>query len=314
MGNIGPGPRVRRTIGRTALLAPCLAASLAGCAHRDVVDTPVGWWHQLQGGAIAEQRPPPPGLNDPYPQIGTTPERPPAVASLDLRHSVTTALLRQRNLTARLDANDPIPEAVARPAPRPQAPPQPAAAGGSSAMLDAAQAPPGPAARAAASATDAEPELAMPAVQVQAADVSGGPVTMPAIPGAPPPPPRLPGVAISADLPDPRQPASRRLPDYRVVPLAGTSVAFAPGTDTMLGGQMPALHAIAARRGAGALLVRGYGDAAAPDPDSQAQALSVAALRARSVAEALQSDGVPAGSIRIRAEAFGRGASVSLLQ
>lgn len=346
MGKAGMRPTTRapgactRAGGCAVLLAVLL---LAGCGHRDAVDAPVGWWHQLQGGAIAEQRPPPPGVNDPYPRIGTTPAHAPAVASLDLRRSVTTDLLRQRNLANRLDANDPIAAAPAAPVRRPAAPAPPAATGGSSAMLDAAQAPPNPTAPGptapgptapgpavpgqAASGpigpgpasgkllpADAEPELALPAVQVQAADASGGQVTISAIPGAPPPSPRLPGLAIPASLPTLGLPASSRRPDYAVAPVSGTAIAFASGTDTMLGGQAGALHAIAAHRGGGAVFVHGYGDSAAPDPATQSQALSVAALRARAVAEALQAEGVPAGSIRLRAEAFGRGASVSLVQ
>jgi outer membrane protein OmpA-like peptidoglycan-associated protein len=309
---------VRATIGGSRIVLPGLltaALALSGCAHRDVVDTPVGWWHQLQGGAIAEQRPPPPGVNDPYPRVGTTPAHAPAVASIELRRSVTAGLMNQRNLTTRIDANSPIPEPAAppRPAPSPAPVPAPApgsaapaaAAGASSATLDAAQAPAGPAA--APPVIDAEPELALPAVQVQAVDT--GPVTMPAIPGAPPPPPRLPGLALPVGLP-----VSARLPDYQVAPPSGTVIAFAPGTDTMLRGQQGALHAIAARRAGGSIVVYGYGDASAPDPDAQAQALSVATLRARTVAEALQGEGVPARSILLRAEAFGRGASVNLLQ
>ena len=329
MGKTGPGLRTRpgprggvRVGFAPAALLPVLL--LAGCAHRDAVDAPVGWWHQLEGGAIAEQRPPPPGVNDPYPKVGTTPAHAPAIASLDLRRSVTTDLLRQRNLANRLDANDPIPVAVARPA-KPAAAPAAPAAGGSSAMLDAAQAPPsnpktpGPAPAGKPAPTpppdaDAEPELALPAVVVQAPDASGGPVVMPAIPGAPPAAPRLRGLAVAASPPTMGLPASERLPAYTVAPVVGTPIDFVAGTDTMLGGQSGALHAIAARRGGGAILVHGYGDAAAADPDTQSQALSVAALRARTVAEALQAEGVPAGSIRLRAEAFGRGASVSLVQ
>ena len=309
-----------------------IVAGLAGCAHQDVVDTPVSWWHQLQGGAIAEQRPPPPGVNDPYPAIGTTPAHAPPMASVELRRSVTASLLRQRNLTTRLDAADPIPDPVATPAagkppgataaPSPASPASPASgspasgspasgspASGSSASLDAAEAPsakPGPVAQ----DQDSEPELAMPALQLQPADASGVAVVLPAIPGAPPIPPRLPGLRVQPGMPAADHPP----PDYAVAPVLGTQVAFAAGTDTMLSGQAGVLHAIAARRGAGGILVRGYGGAAAADADTQAQALSVAALRARTVAEALQAEGVPAGAILLRAEAFGRGASVSLVQ
>ena len=307
MGNNRPGPRVRVAIGgsMSPIAAFFLVSTLAGCAHRDVVDTPVGWFHQLEGGAIAQQRPPPPGADDPYPKIGTTPAHAPAVSSLDLRHSVTGALLRQRNLTTRLDANDPIPEAAALP-PAPVKAVPAAATGSSSASLDAAQT----TARAAPAVSpdvDAEPELAMPAVQLQAA--AGETVVMPAIPGAPPASPHLPGLAAPAG-----RPAAEKLPDYRTGPVVGTPIGFSPGTDTMLGGQLGALHAVAVRRGTGTLHVTGYGDAGAADPETQSQALSVAALRARTVGEALQSEGVPARSIVLHAEAFGRGASVSLVQ
>ncbi len=338
MGQTGRRPRARATdrrrppaaasttaIPTLVLPAILLTLGLAGCAHRDVVDTPVGWWHQLQGGAIAEQRPPPPGVDDPYPAIGTTPAHPPPLASVELRRSVTASLLRQRNLTTRLDAADPIPDPVATPpaarppgaagtppasgVPAPGAPAPGAPASGASAALDAAQAPAaGPAT--AAHDQDSEPELAMPALQLPPADASGVAVVLPAIPGAPPAAPRLPGLRVQPGMPA----ADRAPPDYAVAPVAGTEVAFAAGTDAMLGGQAGALHAIAARRGAGAILVRGYGGAAASDADSQAQAVSVAVLRARSVAEALQAEGVPASAILLRAEAFGRGASVSLVQ
>ena len=302
------------------------AASLAGCAHQDVVDTPVGWWHQLQGGEIAKQRPPPPGIDDPYPSVGTTPEHPPPVASVALRQSVTLALQRQRNLTTRINANQPLPPASAPPAPAPSTKTGAAPAVGSSATLDAAQAQPAPtpgpapgpipgpaigtpaATASATPADDPAPELALPAVQVQQA-LDAAPVTLPAIPGAPPPPPRLPGIAVAAGVP-----ADKVLPDYQVAPVAGTQIEFSPGSDSLLGGQHGALHAIAMRRGSGEIVVRGYGDAAAPDTDSQAQALTLASLRARAVAEALGSDGVPASAILLQAEAFGRGASVSLLQ
>ena len=301
MGKGKPEPRVRPVTRAMFVLA---LSGMAGCAHQDVVDTPVGWWHQLQGGEIAKQRPPPPGLDAPYPLIGTTPAHAPQVASLALRQSVTSALQRQRNLTVRRDANTPIPPPVA---PQKPAPPAVAPTGGSSATLAAAQAPSAPAA-AATTASDAAPQLALPAVQVQPAG-DAAPVTLPAIPGAPPPPPLLPGLDLAPDLP-----ATEKPPDYLVAPPSGTVLAFAPGTDSLIGGQQGALHAVAVRRAGGNLVVRGYGDAQAASTDAQVQALTLASLRARAVARALEGEGVPAKSILLQAEAFGRGTSVSLYQ
>ena len=297
MGVVVKQPRVGWAVRTLFLIA---TAALAGCAHQGVVGTPVSWWHQLEGGAIARQRPPPPGVNDPYPAIGTTPAHPPQVASLALRQSVTAGLQRQRNRTTRIDANTPLPPPAPASSPGASKPTR----GASSATLAAAQAMPGPQTHPAA---DPSPELALPAVQVQPAGDAAA-VELPAIPGAPPPPPRLPGVRAVAGIP-----ASAPPPDYQVAPVAGTRIAFAPGTDSIGPDQQGTLHAIAMQRGSGNLLVHGYGDADTASADAQAQALTLASLRAGSVARALQDQGVPAKSILLEAQAFGRGASVSLV-
>lgn len=297
------------------------AALMAGCAHRDPVDTPVAWWHQLEGGAIARQRPPPPGVDDPYPAIGTTPAAAPRVASAELRRSVTEQLVEQRNLSARLNAHDPLPPpAAVAPASR-TAKATPVSAANpaqSSATLDAADAPPAPApapapatraaagAAAAGGAGDAA-ELAMPAV-VSGTD-AGAPVVLPAIPDAPPPPPGLPGLSMPPPpsyVPPPR-------PRYALAQEPGELLQFAAGSDVLGSGQAGALRQIAAHRGTGSVFVHGHGEASSDSPQDQAQALTLAALRARSVADALEKEGVPASAIRIRADAFGRGASAGLV-
>ena len=307
-----------RNIG-CCLLLPTV---MAGCAHRDVVDTPVTWWHQLEGGAIAQQRPPPPGVDDPYPLIGTTPAAAPKVASAELRHSVTEQLVEQRNLSARLNAHDPLPPPAATlPAAR-AAKPLPAPAvnpAQSSATLDAADAPPapalapakhaaaGPVGPAAASPAGDAADLALPAV-VSGTD-AGTPVVLPAIPDAPPPPPGLPG--LSMPPPPSYVPAPR--PHYALAQESGDVLQFAAGSDVLGSGQSGALRQIAAHRGAGSVFVHGYGEAGSDSPQDQAQALTLAALRARSVADALERQGVPASAIRIRADAFGRGARAGLV-
>ena len=40
------------------------------------LDQPMDWWHQLQGGSIASERPPPPGITDPYPNLARVPAKP----------------------------------------------------------------------------------------------------------------------------------------------------------------------------------------------------------------------------------------------
>ncbi len=304
------GPAARVTV--LALLAP-----LSGCGHRDVVDTPVAWWHQLEGGAIAQQRPPPPGVDDPYPKIGTTPAAAPQVASVALRQATTAELIEQRNLSARLNAHDPLPPPVARPA-RAAAKPAPPATnpGQSSAVLDAADAPPAPpvappvAPHAVAPVEEAE--LALPTVVPPAPGQAdpATPVVLPAIPAAPPPPPTLPGIAMP---PPPAYVAPPR-PAYALALPPGDALQFVAGSDVLAASQAGTLHAIAVRRGAGPVFVHGYGDAASDAPHDQSVALTLAAFRARAVALALEREGVPASAIRISAAAFGRGASAGLVE
>ncbi|TLU71483.1 hypothetical protein [Lichenicoccus roseus] len=321
------------TLGALILATP-LAAS--GCGGRDTVDTPVNWWHQLEGGEIAKDRPPPPGVNDPYPHVGTVPAAAPVVASAALRASVTESLMRQRNLTTRVDANDPLPPPVLPPHPvRPtpanvQAAPTAAPAGGSSATLDAAEATPPapgaqpnapqtaatgekPAAGATTPAEDSEPEIAMPAVTVQA-DTGPGTVTIPAIPGGPPSSPRLPGLQAEEASAEAHAPVAAVLPDYHVAPQTGTQVAFVGNTDVVQSGETGLVHAVAARRRTGIIVVHGYGEASSSDPEAQADALNLATLRGRAVADMLRTQGVPSRAIQLQADAFGRGASLTLVQ
>ena len=354
--------RGRRMADRLACRRLCGVAlgRVGGCAHQDPVDTPLNWWHQLEGGAIARQRPPPPGVDDPYPKIGTTPAAAHQVASLDLRKSVTAGLVEQRNLSARQNAHDPLPPPVLVAPPGKAAPgaaPGSAPAGGvpgasaaaaapnpalSSATLDAAEAPPSPAppvsstgqasgaAKAAKSARGGgdvladpsqanEPELAMPDLAPAPATGPGSATAeadanapTPQIPGAPPPPPSLPGMGL-APLPPVAYAAPAR-PSYQLAMAPGEALVFAAGTDVLSSGQGGTLRSVATHRGAGNVYVHGYGDAASDAPQDQAQALTLAALRARAVADALEKDGVPASAIRLRADAFGRGALAGLVE
>ncbi|MCQ8240844.1 OmpA family protein [Rhizosaccharibacter radicis] len=349
-------PAIPAMLGRAASLAvPGLLLCVAGCGRHDAVDTPVSWWHQLQGGAIAEQRPPPPGVNDPYPKIGTTPTKAPEVASMALRKSVTDSLVAQRNLSARLNANDPLPPPATTPGPGKAAsksaatatPPAgaavPTSASGSagspgtqmassqggaaattapagpalsSASFDAADAPSPPpeaAARPAASTATAQaptpdqPELALPEVTASQTPAT---TTLPPIPDAPPPPPGLPNISVPRTV---VRMAAAPKPAFDLATPSGTVLRFAEGSDVLQPGQDGALRSLASSRHGGTIFVHGFGDAADASPEGQAQAVTLAALRARRVAERLQADGVPGAAIRLRAAAFGRGASAALI-
>ncbi len=318
-------------------IAPAMMAALlllSGCGGRDPVDAPVNWWHQLEGGEIAKQRPPPPGVDAPYPLIGTTPSSPPPMLSPDLRTALTRHLEEQRNLSARLNADDPIaalpptqppaaakpaqggttPTASATPAPGPAksasaaaANPAPAAAPAapavSSATLDAAEAPPAP-------PVAIQPVLAMPDVVPERAGMIAESGPTPQIPAAPPGSPALPGFPVVAA---PTY-AAQSHPDYALADPPGERLLFPDGSDALSPGQDGILRELVSHRGkAGTIFVHGYGDAASDAPADQAQALTLGALRARAVAGWMQAHGVPADAIRIRADAFGRGATAGLV-
>ncbi|MFT8948447.1 MAG: hypothetical protein ABF876_18365 [Acetobacter aceti] len=95
---------VRRSFFRIVLPFSC--ALLAGCQHRDLVDTTVDWYHQHEGGVIAQQRPPAPGQFEAYPRVGLTPTTPPELPSPELRQSITNNLIASRNLTMRTVAQN----------------------------------------------------------------------------------------------------------------------------------------------------------------------------------------------------------------
>ena len=82
---------------RRQALAVALLSGLTGCGHTDIIRPEVDLYHDLQGGVIAAQRPPPPGVNDPYPNLGTVPKRP-AAADIAAEQRIADQLAtRQRN-------------------------------------------------------------------------------------------------------------------------------------------------------------------------------------------------------------------------
>ncbi|MDQ2764521.1 MAG: hypothetical protein M3Y22_13905, partial [Pseudomonadota bacterium] len=48
---------------------------LGGCSTLSSVN-PVNWWHRQEGGKIAQDRPAPPGADQPYPNIASVPAKP----------------------------------------------------------------------------------------------------------------------------------------------------------------------------------------------------------------------------------------------
>lgn len=297
---------------RVALLAGLLATACGGVERMSdsklTLDTPIGWWHDLQGGKIAEVRPPPPGVDDPYPNLSQVPPRP-SPTDPATRRALAARLVAERDRTRREATQDPLvlpaPAAPAAPpavATRPAAPaPDP---GASVAVLEAATAPPAAAPPASTPPVPPAPPpaaaAAAPGVQQGRAAVESGPI--PDLPNDAPPLPRLGGIPASVNAP----------PVPRLPP--GVSVAFRPGSAALPAGADAALRELAGRRAGAPVAVAAGGDAAGPDAAAQARALPLAWRRAQTMQEVLVAAGVPAGSLRVNAAALGRGGEAHLLQ
>ncbi len=298
-------------------------AALGGCGSVPASVNPVGWWHDLQGGQIAEQRPPPPGATDPYPNLASVPDRP-APLDPNIRQAINQGLVADRANAQHEAATAPIPDPSSPAAATPPAPPATAAPSaapasqapaGLSATLAAASAPPAPTPPPAPSPAPRAPSAPAGTVplgpQPEGSTAQMG--ALPPLPAAPPAPADLPGAS-------PRPPPARPVPP----PPAGAPpppdsllVPFAPAAATLAPDATAAVHDIAVKWSkAGAtsgIVIIGYGDAAASDPSVQADALSLALLRAQAIAKALVAQGVPAAAMVTDAQAEGRGAAVRLV-
>jgi len=295
--------------GRRALPAVLLASAavfLAGCGNQNPVMTPVGWWHDLQGGEIAATRPPPPGGDLPYPKLGTIPPKP-VLPSNSFRDTVRDQLTAQRDDSERQAARHPIDVVLQTPPPKPPAPAAPDADTANATLPGANAPPPKPAASQPVStppapASDGGPPAGT-AVTIAGdmADTTG----LPPIPEAPPAPATFEGVtALPAPTPPPPLPVH--------LPRAGqgTPVLFATGSAVLDSSQNETLKDAVAKRGKGHIEVEGHGDAAGDSPDAQLAAVTLALKRAQAIADALQKMHVPADAIRLSATAFGRGAAL----
>ncbi|MGD0432854.1 MAG: OmpA family protein [Acetobacteraceae bacterium] len=292
---------------------------------------PEAWWHDSIGGKISEQRPPPPGDKDPYPNLATVPPKP-ATASTAAWTQMTAGLTTDRLNALQAAALAPIPTG-SPPAPSSATLAAPPGAGASqgapaaSASLAGVTAPP------AASGTAPNPQVSPGSKAPGASTKSGAstqflavPATIPAVPPigpgtaqrvangqlpalptdeparpgvAPPPPP--PAVPITATPP----PAA---------PVQGMEVDFDRGSAALNDAALAEVKTIAGIRGDDGVAVTGYGDATTADAGAQSNAVALGLSRAQNLATALVARGVPYARLRLNAEASGRGASLRLLQ
>lgn len=311
---IGAAPRLSRG---TASLAAALL--LAGCGARPEIN-PVQWWHGLQGGAMAQQRPPPPNADAPYPNLGSVPPKP-EMPDPVARQRIASALAVDRanaQYEAKLAPLPNVPHAQNPPgllgAPSTPTPPDENAA---SASLEAANAPPAPPAPPTGPAK--KPAAAKPAAAPQA----GAPAALPSatpeppvIPAAPPPPPHLAGFPLPATTPTP-PPVAPPAPPKPPPPIgaAGTPlpIGFAANSAVLSLPDEQALKSLANRRGSHQVEVVGFGDVTDATPQVQAEGVDLALARARAIVAALNATGVPASAIRMSAQADGRGGLARLV-
>lgn len=191
------------------------------------------------------------------------------------------------------------------------------------------------------------PDIAT-ATQVPQAELG----TLPPVPSTPPPPAALAGAGVSpssahagagptsADAPSaappPKAPAAASTPPPAASSIAAApkaappapatasepapnpattvTIEFAPASSSVPPASLPALKALAAKRGNHVIEALGRGDAGSADPSAQQQAVTLGFARAQAIAAALASSGVPRGAIQVMALATGSGGMAQLIE
>jgi outer membrane protein OmpA-like peptidoglycan-associated protein len=286
---------LRQGAGYTRLWALGLALALAGCDRP--LNGAIDLFHDMEGGPITQLRPPPPGVNDPYPYIGTTPARPLA-PDIAAEQRIGDSLAAQRDAATADAARDPI-KTVPPVAP----PPKPAAAdpNANRVSVDAAPSPTPPARPAPKPATAGLDSVPAPADAVESGPLPDFAAAPPAVPQGlgvvvPPPPPVAAPLIVKPPAPTP----------------GGVFVAFTPGSSTLPPSATLTLRRfVMAHRTAGFAVVA-HGDGGAKDADSQSRAMELGLKRAAAIATSLGSAGVPANKIQLRADAIGTGSAATL--
>ncbi len=288
-------------------IAAALALSLAACSQ-DLVGPAVDLYHNLQGGEIAQQRPPPPGAHDPYPNLGSIPARP-AAPDIATQQRMADQLAAERDAAERAAAASPLPAPPAGPPKPAAAPPAAPSANANQVVVDAAPAPkplPAPSPPSPAPPT-ASPLSPIDAVAPVPAAIASGP--LPVFAATPPPTPAGLGLAVPSPPP---APLTRSAPPAPPAPANTVAVSFTPGSAILPPSAALNLRRFALAHRGVPLTVTGRGEAAGLAPDAQAAALQLALQRAQAIAASLAAAGVPAANLRLRADAAGTGGLATL--
>jgi outer membrane protein OmpA-like peptidoglycan-associated protein len=334
------GAKGRVQVGYAVAILP--VSLLSGCSSLPGSMNPLSWWHDLEGGKIAEERPPPPGADHPYPNLASVPPKPPAPDRAALAN-IASGLVADRTNAQHVAAAAPLadpssasasPELFGKGSVPPPAPPPPPGSQQASATMPAVEAPAAPATPSPPGQANQPPsrrEMAPPPATAPVGNVQSTPLAPPGataqtpatvaaasppLPAAPPPPPSLPGLASRppAAAAAPSQVAATPSPAPPATAANTVSVTFVNGSAELPSFAADTLKQLAARRGNGVIAVTGYGDAASDDPDAQSAALALGLSRAKAMAAALTQTGVPASAVQVDAQAIGRGGSARLIQ
>jgi outer membrane protein OmpA-like peptidoglycan-associated protein len=235
----------------------------SGCSSLPGSMNPVSWWHDLEGGKIAEERPPPPGADQPYPNLASVPPKPAAPDRAALA-SIANALIADRTNAQHVAAAAPIadpsspsasPDLFGRGSVPPPGPPQPPGSQQASATMPAAEAPPAPAvppaqgqaSQPAAAGTAAPPPAKAPVGNVQSTPLAPPGATAqppavaaaapPPLPAAPPAPPNLPGVPSAS--PSARSTAAAPSGPEAAAPAPPTTPPTSPPAPTQVAAATP---------------------------------------------------------------------------
>jgi len=318
---------------RMPVLVLACVLTVGGCSGSPT-SGPLAWWNNAVGGKIAEQRPPPPGSNDPYPNLATVPAKPAAANTAEWNRR-TTGLVTDRINADQTAALAPIPapaSASRSSGTGPQSPTAPNQEPAASAALVGVTPPqpgnrPGPANAAAGQTAKAQrgtnAQAGAPASASGPGAAAAGTVPptsaafstaervangqLPALPDEAPPRP-----GIAPPPPPPLVPATITPPLATSPP--GAIVDFSENSATLNDPALAEVKALAADRGDHGIAITGYGGATSSDPVAQSDALSLGLSRAQALATALVAQGVPYAMLRLNAEAAGRGATLRLLQ
>jgi outer membrane protein OmpA-like peptidoglycan-associated protein len=328
-----------------ALAGLCFTLIVSACSDVPNRVNPVSWWHSMEGGAIAQDRPPPPKDTDPYPNLADAPQKPAGMPDWEWQ-AMSTTLAQQRAQAKGYAAANPIPTLpkappVAAAPPAPVAPAVPATTAATATTTDSDDA-------SSAMTFDgptATPKTAGPKIVAIPGATTGADTTTKffapnnqlTVPGALVPPPALPEEAalppVPATMPLPPsvpgfdvpqmptpyvQPVPLPQPVAYVAPaplpnIPPLLIAFTPGSAILTARMQVRLKTFADARQTARIAVTGFGDAGGTALDAQAAVMPLALERARAITVQLLADGVAPKQVATDARALGSGGLARLI-